>query len=61
MAEMKEPAMPTAASASVGFTSTLPTMAVSVIDSRGSAIPETMAGTARLLICLKGILDEVLN
>jgi hypothetical protein len=29
----------------------LPTIAVSVIDKRGSAIPDTIAGIANLLIC----------
>ena len=45
--------MPTAANASVASLSILPTMAVSVIDSKGSAIPAIKAGKASLLICLK--------
>lgn len=52
-ADKKEPAIPTAARDSTGFICTLPTMAVSVIDNSGSAIPEIIAGTANLLICLK--------
>jgi hypothetical protein len=43
---IKEPAIPTAARASVGFVFKLPTMAVSVIDKRGSAIPAIIAGIA---------------
>ena len=53
MADKKEPAIPTAAKDSIGFKSTFPTMAVSVIDSKGSAIPDIIAGIASLLICLK--------
>ena len=49
--------MPTAARASVGFISMFPTMAVSVIDKKGSAIPEIMAGMASLLIFLNEILE----
>ena len=56
IADKKEPAIPTAAKDSIGFKSTFPTIAVSVIDSNGSAIPEIIAGIASLLICLKVIL-----
>lgn len=49
--------MPTAASASVGFNWMFPTIAVSVIDNNGSAMPEIMAGIARLLIFLNEILE----
>ena len=48
-----DPAIPTAANDSIGLISTFPTMAVSVIESKGSAIPEIIAGIASLLICLK--------
>ena len=51
--------MPTAASASVGFKWIFPTMAVSVIDNKGSAIPEMMAGMASLLILPKEILETL--
>lgn len=61
MAEINDPAIPTAASASVGFTVIFPTIAVSVIDSKGSAIPEMIAGIASLLICLKEILGILFN
>ena len=61
MAEINEPAIPTAARASVGFIFILPTIAVSVIDKRGSAIPDMMAGIASLLICRKEILAVVLK
>lgn len=61
MAEINDPAIPTAASASVGFTLIFPTIAVSVIDSKGSAIPEMIAGIASLLICLKEILGILFN
>lgn len=61
MAEINEPAIPTAARASVGFILIFPTMAVSVIDKSGSAIPEMIAGMASLLICLKEILVVVLK
>ena len=46
-ADKKEPAIPTAAKAAVGFCSTLPTIAVSVIDNNGSAIPAIKAGNAK--------------
>ena len=61
MAELNEPAIPTAASASVGLISMFPTMAVSVIDNSGSAIPEMMAGIASLLIWRKEILGILFN
>lgn len=49
-AEINDPAIPTAASDSIGFKSIFPTMAVSVIDNKGSAIPEIIAGIANLLM-----------
>lgn len=61
MAEINDPAMPTAASASVGLTLIFPTIAVSVIDNKGSAIPEMIAGIASLLICRKEILGTLFN
>ena len=61
MAEIKDPAIPTAARASVGLTLIFPTIAVSVIDNKGSAIPEMMAGMASLLICRKEILGTLFN
>ena len=61
IAEIKEPAIPTAARASVGLIFIFPTIAVSVIDNRGSAIPEIMAGMASLLICRKEILGIGFN
>lgn len=51
-ADKNDPAIPTAAKEATGWTSTLPTIAVSVIDNKGSAIPEIIAGIASLLICL---------
>ena len=53
MAVINEPAIPTAAKASVELTSKLPTIAVSVMDKSGSAIPAIIAGMASLLIALK--------
>lgn len=61
IAEINDPAIPTAASASVGFNFILPTIAVSVIDNKGSAIPEMMAGIANLLIFLKEMFGIVVN
>ena len=61
MAEINDPAIPTAARASVGFIFILPTIAVSVIDNNGSAIPEMIAGIASLLICRKEILGTLFN
>ena len=61
MAEIKDPAIPTAAKASVGFTWIFPTMAVSVIDNSGSAIPEIIAGMASLLMCRNEIFGIVFN
>lgn len=49
-ADKNDPAIPTAAKASVAFTFTLPTKAVSVMDNNGSAIPANMAGKANLLM-----------
>ena len=54
-ADKNEPAIPTAANAWVGFIFMLPTIAVSVIDNNGSAIPAIIAGMANLFICLKVI------
>ena len=61
MAEIKDPAIPTAARASVGLIFIFPTIAVSVIDNKGSAIPEIIAGIASLLICRKEILGTLFN
>lgn len=61
MAEIKEPAIPTAAKASVGLISIFPTIAVSVIDNKGSAIPEMIAGIASLLIRRKEIFGILFN
>lgn len=55
IAEIKEPAIPTAARASTGLTFKFPTIAVSVIDNKGSAMPEIIAGMANLFIDLKEI------
>jgi hypothetical protein len=52
IAEIKEPAIPTAARLSVPLTGKFPMMAVSVIESKGSAIPEIIAGMANLFIVL---------
>jgi hypothetical protein len=57
IADKKEPAIPTAAKDSIGFKITFPTIAVSVIDNKGSAIPDMIAGIASLLICWKEIFD----
>lgn len=61
MAEIKDPAIPTAAKASVGFTLILPTIAVSVIESSGSAMPEMIAGIASLLIWRNEIFGILFN
>lgn len=45
--------MPTAARLSIPFTSIFPTIAVSVMDKNGSAIPAINAGMASVLIRLK--------
>ena len=50
---IKEPAIPTAANASVAFVSIFPIIAVSVIDNKGSAIPAIIAGMANCIIRLK--------
>ena len=55
--ERNEPTIPAAASDSRPSTGILPTIAVSVIDNNGSAIPAMVAGMARLLIFLKEIAD----
>src|SRR5690606_9629405 len=54
--DRKEPTMPAAARDSRPSTGMFPTMAVSVMDNRGSAIPDMVAGTARALMLLKSIL-----
>ena len=51
--ERKEPTIPAAASDSKPSTGMLPTMAVSVMDNRGSAIPAIVAGIANAFIDLK--------
>lgn len=51
--DKKDPTIPTAASDSKPSTLILPTMAVSVMDNTGSAIPAIVAGMASLLIVLK--------
>ena len=61
IAVIKEPAIPTAASASVGLVFKFPTIAVSVIDNRGSAIPAMIAGIARRFMLLNENDDLVLN
>ena len=48
--ERKEPTIPTAASDSKPSTGILPTIAVSVMDNTGSAIPAIVAGMANLLM-----------
>ncbi|MFT5761694.1 MAG: hypothetical protein ACI8WA_000812, partial [Polaribacter sp.] len=51
--EIKAPTIPTAAKDSMALFSMLPIIAVSVIESKGSAIPATKAGKANLFIFLK--------
>jgi hypothetical protein len=51
--DKKEPTIPAAAKDSIPLTGILPTMAVSVMDNSGSAIPAMVAGMARELIVLK--------
>lgn len=51
--DKNEPTIPAAARDSNPSTGILPTIAVSVIDSMGSAIPAIVAGIASLLIVLK--------
>jgi hypothetical protein len=51
--ERNEPTIPAAAKDLIPSTGMLPTMAVSVIDSKGSAIPAMVAGMASLFIDLK--------
>ena len=53
--DKKEPTMPAAATDSQLSVGMLPTMAVSVMESRGSAMPYMVAGTARRLMLLKFI------
>jgi hypothetical protein len=50
--ERKAPTIPTAARDSSPFTGIFPTMAVSVIDKIGSAMPAIVAGIASLLMVL---------
>ena len=57
--ERNEPTIPAAAKDSNPSTGMLPTIAVSVIDNKGSAIPAIVAGIARAFIDLK--LTEVFN
>ncbi len=52
IAEIKLPAIPTAARAFIESLGILPTIAVSVKDNSGSAIPEIIAGIANLFISL---------
>ena len=59
MAERKEPTIPAAARASMGFSFTFPIMAMSVKEISGSAIPAIIAGIARRLIFLKLIADNL--
>jgi hypothetical protein len=51
--DKKEPTIPAAAKDSRPSTGILPTIAVSVMDKTGSAIPAMVAGIANLLIVLK--------
>ena len=51
--EINAPTIPTAARLSIPFLSILPTIAVSVMDKKGSAIPAISAGIASVLIRLK--------
>lgn len=53
--ERNEPTIPTAAKDSMPSTGILPTMAVSVMERTGSAMPATVAGMASLLIDLSFI------
>ena len=51
--DKKEPTIPAAARDSKPYSGIFPTMAVSVMDSRGSAIPAIVAGIAKLMMLLK--------
>ena len=51
--ERKEPTIPAAARDSSPSTGIFPTMAVSVIDNKGSAMPAIVAGMAKAFIDLK--------
>tara|TARA_R110002050_G_scaffold78664_2_gene168056 strand:- start:1568 stop:1771 length:204 start_codon:yes stop_codon:yes gene_type:complete len=53
--DKNEPTIPAAAKDSIPSWGMLPTMAVSVMERIGSAIPAIVAGMARLLIVLKFI------
>ena len=60
IAERKDPTIPAAAKASIGFVSTFPIIAISVSEISGSAIPAIIAGIASLLMFLKliGVEDK---
>lgn len=51
--EIKAPTIPTAAKDSIALFSMFPIIAVSVIESSGSAIPAIKAGSANLFIFLR--------
>ena len=51
--DKKAPTIPTAARDSRPLTGMFPTIAVSVMDRIGSAMPAMVAGTANLLMVLK--------
>ena len=53
--DKKEPTIPAAAKDSSPLTGMFPTMAVSVMDKSGSAIPAIVAGIANLFIFLRVI------
>ncbi len=59
IADRKEPTIPAAARASIGFVSTFPIIAISVREISGSAIPAIIAGIAILLMFLKLIADNL--
>ena len=56
--EINAPTIPTAPKDSVAWRSIFPTIAVSVIESIGSDIPEINAGIASLFICFKLICED---
>lgn len=51
--DKKEPTIPTAARDSRPYVCMFPTIAVSVIDKTGSAMPAMVAGMAKLLMVLR--------
>jgi hypothetical protein len=51
--DKNDPTIPAAAKDSIPSWGIFPTMAVSVMDSRGSAMPAIVAGMARLFMVLK--------